>query len=174
MIEVRFEQERAVIRATAAVVVLLLAGVASAVEPASEQRLDEVQQRGMHVMPFDLDRTTHVFESTADGGTQRVIAKDRTDAAQIDLIRRHLKNVSTDIAAGDLSGPISIHGADMPGVAELSAGAARLRVEYGELPDGALIRYSSADPKLIDAIHRWFAAQLRDHARHAHGAPATQ
>lgn len=32
-----------------------------AVEKADEQRLDEVAERGSHVMPFDLEKTTHIF-----------------------------------------------------------------------------------------------------------------
>jgi hypothetical protein len=146
----------------------LLGAAALAADPASDQRLDAVAHRGAHVMPFDLERTTHVFESTGDGGVQVVRAKDPADAAQVALIRAHLAEIAADFARGDFSAPIAIHGEDMPGVAELRAGAARVRVEYAERPDGARIRYASADPELVDAIHRWFAAQLSDHARHAH------
>jgi hypothetical protein len=36
-----------------------------------------------------------------------------------------------------------------------------------ELPNGAEIDYSTDNAKLIEAIHKWFDAQLSDHARHA-------
>lgn len=53
----------------------------------------------------------------------------------------------------------------MPGLAELEkAPPGQLRIEYKELPDGAQIAYSSTSPELIEAIHRWFDAQLADHA----------
>ena len=39
-----------------------------AAEPASEQRLDEVAERGAHVMPFDLEKTVHIFSKTDTGG----------------------------------------------------------------------------------------------------------
>jgi len=35
--------------------------LAQAADPASEQRLEEVAQRGAQVMPFALDKTRHIF-----------------------------------------------------------------------------------------------------------------
>lgn len=58
--------------------------------------------------------------------------------------------------------------ASMPGRAELrSAQPGKLRVQYRELPIGAEIEYTSDDPILIDAVHRWFDAQVTEHGRHA-------
>jgi hypothetical protein len=37
----------------------------------------------------------------------------------------------------------------------LKAGAARIRVEYQSLPDGAQIRLSSDDQNLVDMLHIW-------------------
>ncbi|MEI6745523.1 MAG: aspartate carbamoyltransferase, partial [Methylococcaceae bacterium] len=54
-----------------------------AVEPASEARLDEVVSKGVHVMPFDLEKTLHVFTKVEKGGVQQVIAKDKNDTPQI-------------------------------------------------------------------------------------------
>jgi sulfite exporter TauE/SafE/copper chaperone CopZ len=42
----------------------------SAIPPAGPARLDEVAQRGARVMPFDLEKTTHVFTKTPEGGHQ--------------------------------------------------------------------------------------------------------
>lgn len=39
-----------------------------AVEPADEKRLDEVAERGSYIMPFDLEKTTHIFDKTKTGG----------------------------------------------------------------------------------------------------------
>lgn len=41
-----------------------------AAETADERRLDEIAERGSHVMPFDLEKTTHIFTQTADGWIQ--------------------------------------------------------------------------------------------------------
>lgn len=46
----------------------------------------------------------------------------------------------------------------MVGLAELRAGASRITVRYEELPAGAILHYTSADP----ALHRWFEAQSGD------------
>ncbi len=141
---------------------------ARAVEKASEQRLDEVAQRGSHVMPFDLEQTTHVFSKTGKGGVQQVIVKDPANAGQIQLIREHLTRISHEFKQGDFSNPAKIHGGTMPGLNELrKAKPNQLDIVYKELPNGAEIAYSTDMPVLINAIHQWFDAQLNDHARHA-------
>ncbi len=145
--------------------VLLLAGPAQASEKASEARQEEVSKRGAQVMPFSLKRTLHIFTKTNSGGIQQVVAKDQSDTHQIELIREHLSKISKEFAQGNFSAPASIHGNDMPGLAELKkAHPGQLRIAYKELPNGAQIEYSSDNPGLIAAIHRWFDAQLADHA----------
>lgn len=46
-----------------------------AVEPVDDKRLDEVAERGTHVMPFDLEKTVHVFSKTPEGGSQQVLPR---------------------------------------------------------------------------------------------------
>jgi len=135
--------------------------------PAGPKRLDEVAERGRHVMPFHLEKTQHVFNKTAHGGIQQVIAKDAADSEQIGLIRRHLSDISECFRQGDFSRQRQIHGDDMPGVADLAVSYRRVHFDYRELPNGAEIEYSAEDSALVDAIHRYFNAQLSDHARHA-------
>jgi hypothetical protein len=160
--------------------VLLMAGTVAAGEQITESRSDEVQRRGAEVMPFSLEQTTHIFIKTEDGGIQQVIAKKNADAGQVRLIREHLAKISRQFARGDFSDPARIHGEDMPGLAALrQAEPGRIRIEFRGLGTGAQIAYSTDDPELIEAIHRWFDAQLKDHARHAipghtHGPPHGQ
>lgn len=133
-------------------------------QPASPERLDEVTQRGMHVMPFDLKQTQHVFDKTETGGVQQVIVKDPGNSKQIELIRQHLTKISGEFSHGDFSGPEKIHGKEMPGLAALrTAKPGQLHVQYKELPDGAEITYSAEAKTLITAVHQWFDAQLADH-----------
>jgi len=146
---------------------ILLAGNAHAVQPADPVRLDEVVARGVHVMPFDLDKTQHIFTKTEIGGIQQVVAKDATDSSQIALIREHLSALAARFGLGDFAGPMRIHGDTMPGVQDLQAGFKNIHFNYRELTNGAEIAYVSTDPKLIAAIHQYFDAQLSDHARHA-------
>jgi len=135
---------------------------------AATARKAEVHRMGGDVMPFSLGRTEHVFEMTVTGGVQDVVVRSPADSAQIPLIRRHLSHEAGRFRAGDFSDPRSLHGAGMPGVAELSAAGGALEVEYRDLPDGGRIVYTASDPGLVTAIHRWFGAQLSDH-----GADAT-
>jgi hypothetical protein len=138
-----------------------------AAEAPTPKRLDEVIQRGLHVMPFDLEKTQHFFTETPAGGVQQVIAKEAGDQDQIRLIRQHLAAIASRFSQGDFSGPREIHGPDMPGLAELQAGAQQVRFNYRELPQGAEIDYVTQDAQLVAAIHRFFQAQLSDHGRHA-------
>lgn len=130
-------------------------------------RQAEVAARGAQVMPFDLEQTTHIFQPLADGGLQQVIVKDPAATGQIDLIRMHLQEEAGKFTRGDFSDPTAIHGHEMPGLAELRAGASDITVVYDTLPNGAQIRYTTDDPTLITALHTWFQAQVSDHGHHA-------
>jgi hypothetical protein len=133
----------------------------------AQNRQAEVAGRGAKVMPFDLEQTTHVFQLLEDGGLQKVVVKDQSNKKQIALIQAHLKEESERFRKGDFSDPGKIHGEDMPGLAELKAGAEQIDVRYAPLPDGAEIRYTTKDPKTAMVLHRWFDAQLSDHGHHA-------
>jgi hypothetical protein len=132
-----------------------------------ENRQSTVHDMGQTVMPFNLGETTHIFEMTETGGIQEVISEDPTDDAQISLIRQHLQHEAARFRAGNFSDPTSLHGSEMPGVRDLSEGAAQITIEYAELSDGAQIRFTTADSHLLTALHRWFGAQLSDHASDA-------
>ena len=152
----------ALVAAGAAVWILFAATILPA-----QTRQAEVAKRGAQVMPFDLEQTTHMFQKLEDGGLQKVVVKDPANQKQIALIQSHLKEESKKFRKGDFADPAKIHGEDMPGLAELKAGAAKIDVRYTALSDGAQIRYTTKDTKLITALHRWFDAQLSDHGRHA-------
>jgi hypothetical protein len=131
----------------------------------------DVARRGADVMPFSLAATTHVFTTTAEGGVQRVVVKDASDAGQVALVRAHLHDMQVRFAAGDFAGPAHVHGAVMPGLAELrSAQPGRLKVDFREVDGGAELTFRSADAALVEALHRWFDAQLADHGADAMAA----
>jgi hypothetical protein len=127
------------------------------------ERRAEVAAKGADVMPFDLAKTTHVFAKNATGGVQTVTAIDPADTSQIQLIRGHLDEEAAKFSRGDFSDPAAIHGHDMPGLAELREGAARVDVRYQDLDDGARLTYTTAEGPLIKGIHSWFDAQSTDH-----------
>jgi hypothetical protein len=138
-------------------------GLAS--DPDARQKV--VAERAAAVMPFDLDRTTHVFKATSDGLVQRVIADDMSDEAQISLIRAHLAQEAERFRVGDYGDPIVIHGAEMPGVETLSARASGVDIVVAEIAGGAEITYTADDADLVQALHVWGDAQVVDHGSHA-------
>ncbi|MEU0246200.1 aspartate carbamoyltransferase [Streptomyces sp. NPDC006235] len=159
----------AAVAVTGAAVAAALAFGGSQQDPGDRQtdRQKVVAQRGQSVMPFDLEQTTHRFTPTATGGTQDVVADQRGDAEQVDLIRAHLRKEAQAFSRGDFSDPARIHGADMPGLAELQDDYDRFDVRYGERANGATLTYTTEDSALVDALHSWFEAQLGDHGAHA-------
>ncbi len=145
--------------------ILIVAGCGKTHEP---DRQEAVAERGAEVMPFDLDRSTHVFEKREDGGLQQVYSDDG-DAAEIEQIRAHLSKIAGKFAAGDFHEPAMIHGHDMPGLHTLVMGHEQLQITYSQIENGGQIVYASDETELVEAIHQWFDAQLSDHGSHAQG-----
>lgn len=135
---------------------------------ADAQRQTEVSERGKDVMPFDLAATTHIFTKTAEGGTQQVLARKSTDAAQVKLARQHLREIREQFLKGDFSGPTHIHGQDMPGLSDLKAAKpGQIAIDYKDVKGGGQLTYKTADATLVAALHQWFDAQLSDHGKDA-------
>lgn len=151
--------------------ILLLAGAGAIVyhQKQTQTRQEYIHERGTMVMPFDLNKTTHIFNKTEQGGVQKIRVKDPQDTEQINLIRTHLKKEKELFDSGDFSDPSSLHGGSMPGLSVLEQSADKLKIEYSDLSDGAQLTYLTADEEVIDALHLWFMAQLQDHGMDAMG-----
>lgn len=135
---------------------------------AEGQRQAEVAKRGKDVMPFTLAATTHIFTKGAEGGVQRVVAKNTSDTAQVTLVRKHLQEIREQFLKGDFSGPGHIHGQDMPGLAELKdAKPGQIDIAYKDITGGAELSYKTSVATLVAALHKWFDAQLSDHGKDA-------
>ena len=149
-------------------VLVAITSLPLAAQTADANRQAEVAKLGADVMPFDLKATTHIFTKTSDGGTQRVVAKDPSDAVQTRLVREHLRDVRVQFRNGDFSGPSHIHGTDMPGLAQLSsARPGQIAVAYQEVEGGAELTYRTRNVRLASALHAWFDAQISDHGADA-------
>ena len=144
-----------------AVVVALSSATPALAQPIGHDA-DHTGHLGAGVMPFDLNRSLHVFSPSSTGGVQIVISLDG-DAAQIDLIRAHLAEEAAAFARGDYADPTAIHGTAMPGLAALQASGGRVQVSFEPMPRGAQLDFEAGDPVLVAAVHRWFEAQVRDH-----------
>jgi len=173
--DARFASRRSALVAVSVAILVAAAAVAWIAGRSSDDRdrVADVAARGARVMPFDLERTTHRFRPRADGGLQTVVADDRGDSDQVDLVRGHLRAEAERFRAGDFGDPAIIHGDDMPGLAELTEGIERIEVRYEDAPAGGRIWYLTEDPVLVRAIHDWFEAQLTDHGPHAEQSPSS-
>jgi hypothetical protein len=69
------------------------------------KRQVEVAARGAIIMPFELERATHVFQPMQDGGIQTVAADEPGDAEQIRLIREHLRYEALPAGAASATSP---------------------------------------------------------------------
>jgi hypothetical protein len=119
----------------------------------------EVYKRGEDVIPFSLPATTHIVTRSAEGGVQKVVARKATDTAQVKLVRQHLRDIREQFLKGDFSGPAHIHGAEMPGLAELKAAQpGKIAIAYKDVKGGAQLTYSTSDAALVAALHAWFDA----------------
>ena len=132
-----------------------------------KQRQEMIHSRSPMVMPFNMNKVTHYFISTGDGGILMIKAKDPKDTLQISLIRSHLKKESVLFSKADFKDPRTLHGMNMPGLEVLSGSENKFNVQYKKLSDGAKLTFASKDTTVINAIHVWFDAQLRDHGKDA-------
>jgi len=139
----------------------------SSVNVFAETQQQHVHQMAHSIMPFDISKTVHIFKMTEFGGVQRVIAKDPGANDQIALIQQHLQHEAKRFQHGDYSDPAKLHGADMPGLRKLQAGASQIKVSYTALPSGAEITFKTTDLHLLTELHRWFGAQLSEHCADA-------
>lgn len=128
---------------------------------------ERVHGMSHEVMPFDMSKTRHIFAMSDSGGVQKVVARDAADKDQIALIRRHLRHEADAFSKGDYGDPTQLHGAAMPGLADVRANAANIRVTYADLPNGAELTFSTHELHVVTAIHRWFGAQLSEHGADA-------
>lgn len=147
---------------------LALLCMGTSLQASEPTRQEAVRERGAEVMPFTIEKVTHVFTPTKTGGTLVVLAKNANDTQQITMIRSHFQDIAAKFAGGDFSGPAHVHSEDMPGLAELrSAKHGELTTHYTEASGGAMVSFFSAKPRIVSALHNWFGAQLADHGTDA-------
>jgi hypothetical protein len=148
---------------------VLINANALAVDKASPAQTNELNQRMQQSIPYVLDQTVQTFTKTVHGGVQHVVVKIAdNNAAQIKLIQAHLQKTVQQLKKGDFSLTESIHGKDLPGLAQLKlAQTDDIKYEYKALKDGAQIHYSSEYPQYVQALHEWFDVQTNEHANNS-------
>ncbi|MFZ0456047.1 MAG: hypothetical protein WCE54_13085 [Ignavibacteriaceae bacterium] len=137
------------------------------IDSALIMRRQMIHSRSSLVMPFNMNKVTHYFFDTKSGGVLKIKAKDSKDTSQVNLIREHLKKEHDLFSNGNFGDPKTLHGMNMPGLKTLKSSRDKYKFEYKVLSDGAQLSFISKDSVVINALHRWFAAQLRDHGSDA-------
>ncbi len=119
------------------------------------------------VMPFDMNKVTHYFIKNDAGGVLMIKTKNKKDTAQAALVQSHLKKECKLFSKADFRDPKTLHGMNMPGLKVLSGSKGEFDVKFKKLSDGAKLTFASKDSVIVNAIHVWFDAQLRDHGSDA-------
>lgn len=141
----------------------LFFATAEAQEPDSDKHTvnnTEVPQS----LPYAVDQALEGFARTANGGIMQIVAKSTNDSQQIKLMQQYLRQTAEEYSNGDFSSTERFHGADMPGLAQMKAAkAGEIKYQYKALNNGGQIVFSTEDPQLLNALHAWIDAQIKEH-----------
>ena len=124
-----------------------------------------LQERGESAMGVDQYTSAHRFEPLPDGGRIE-LQRDTADAAGVETIRAHMRDIADRFSRGDFAIPGFVHARDVPGTRVMADRKAQITYEMRELPSGAEVRIRAADPVAIAAVHEFLAFQRTDHRAH--------
>lgn len=135
-------------------------------EPMHHDRQMMIHKHSSMVMPFEMDKVTHYFVKTKNGGILRVTAKDSANN-QVALIQQHLLHEQQLFSEAKFDDPKKLHGMGMPGLAKLENSKGEFTAKYEDLKHGAQIKFVSQNAGVVEALHEWFDAQIKDHGKDA-------
>ncbi|MGZ4979387.1 MAG: aspartate carbamoyltransferase [Methylobacter sp.] len=136
---------------------------AQAQEPDTEQHAAN-KSDARQLLPYAADRALEGFTRTANGGIMQIVAKSADDAQQIKLMQQYLRQTAEEYGKTDFSSTEIFHGTDMPGLAQMKAAkAGEIKYQYKALNNGGQIVFSTEDPQLLNGLHAWIDAQIKDH-----------
>ena len=102
---------------------------------------------------FNAQNSNEVFQKNTTGGIHQILANDPKDKALIAAIRSYVQAEATRFGAGDYG--------KGPGIAYLNTiKQGHLHVVYRLLLTGAAVDYIGDDGTTIDAVHKWFDAEI--------------
>lgn len=151
-----------------AVALLFAAGIACRDRTAGEAHdtgFVSLQSRGESAMGVDQYTSAHRFEPLPDGGRIE-LQRDTADAAGIQTIRAHMRDIADRFSRGDFTIPGFVHARDVPGTRVMSERRAQITYEPRELPGGGEVRIRTTDSTAVAAIHEFLAFQRSDHRAH--------
>jgi hypothetical protein len=130
----------------------------------SSEPLPAMNGRGEKGMGFSQTATAHHFLLKPDGGVIQVEVKNPANAADRDLIRKHLVHIAQAFGEGDFEIPMFVHGTLPPGSAEMKRLRGKIKYSFEEAPQGGRVVIATADQKAVTAIHKFLRFQIEEHA----------
>jgi hypothetical protein len=132
-------------------------------DPATQQKMDEMNKRGDRAMGFDHLKTTHHFILTSDGGVIQVEANDANDQTSRDQIRMHFHHIAMMFSDGDFDVPMLVHAETPPGVEVMRKLKTEITYRYKETERGAMVQISTKNPDALNAVHEFLRYQNKEH-----------
>ncbi|MGZ5029254.1 MAG: aspartate carbamoyltransferase [Methylobacter sp.] len=115
-------------------------------------------------LPYAVDQALEGFAKMANGGIMQIVVKSTNDSQQIKLMQQYLRQTAEEYGKGDFSSTERFHGTDMPGLAQMKAAkAGEIKYQYKALNNGGQIVFSTEDAQLLNALHAWIDAQIKEH-----------
>ena len=124
-----------------------------------------MQERGRKAMGVDQYTSVHRFETLPDGGRIE-LQRPTADAADVETIRAHLRDIETLFSAGDFSIPGFVHDGAVPGTDVMAGRKDRIQYRFLPLPKGGQLRITTSDPDALAAIARFLEFQRTEHRTH--------
>jgi hypothetical protein len=150
-------------RAAGIMLALLTCAAPAAAQQNPHQHQADMDHRGHQAMGFDQSKSRHTFTTNDRGGTIEAVAVDARDTTTIGQIRSHMREIAKLFKNGDFSKPLFIHAQNPPGADAMKTRRADIDYRVEDLPAGARIIVSSADPGAIAAIHAFLRFQQNEH-----------
>lgn len=124
---------------------------------------DELKERGARAMGFNQDASVHHFLLQPSGGTIAVSSKDAGDAALVEQIRVHFREIVAAFQRGVFDKPVATHDELPPGAKTMSDRKSKITYTYVDRPDGATVVIETRDRRARNAIHQFLRYQIIEH-----------
>jgi hypothetical protein len=128
-----------------------------------DHSVQQMNERGDHVMGFSQDKATHHFTLLPNGGRISITANDASDQETIDHIRMHLTHVVESFGAGNFEMPHEIHQQTPPGVITMQAQKDAIHYQFEKTDKGAMVNIESQNGDAVSAIHDFLRFQIQEH-----------
>jgi hypothetical protein len=127
------------------------------------QKDEELKRRGLAAMGFDQDSASHHFILEPRGGRIVVMAQRSGDAATVEQIKAHLREIAASFAAGVFDKPFATHGELPPGAALMAERKEAITYRFEDSNLGGAVVIRTDDVSVLEAVHQFLRYQIIEH-----------